>query len=71
MDVRLVPSFFLEADVGVTQSFEFFLEDILIGCRVRKYRCCVVDSNVRGVLPRVVAQAKMVPTALVSRTLVG
>ena len=25
----------------------------------------------RGVLPRVVAQAKMVPTALVSRSLVG
>ena len=63
--------FFLGADVGVTQSFELFFNDILIRCRVREYRCRIVDANVRGVLPREVAQAATVPTTLVSRSLVG
>ena len=63
--------FSLEADVGVTQSFEFFFDGILIGCGVRGYhRGRIVDANnVKGVLPREVAQAAMVPTALVSRSL--
>ena len=63
-------SFFLEADVGVTQSFEVFFDDILIGCGVRGYRSRIVDVNVKGVFPREVAQAVKVPTALVSRSLV-
>ena len=54
--------FFLEADVGVTQSFELFFDDVLIGCGVREYRCRVVDANLKGVLPREIAQAAMVPT---------
>ena len=53
---------FLAADEGVTQSFDFFLDGILIGCRVLENRCRIVDANVRGILPREVAQAGMVPT---------
>ena len=34
-----------------------------------EYRCHKVDANVRGVLPREVAQAVMVPTTLESTEL--
>ena len=34
--------FFVEDDVGVTQSFELFFDDILIGCR---YAGTVVVSS--------------------------
>ena len=69
--LRKLNFFFLEADVGVTQSFELFFDGILIGCRIRGYRCrIIVDANVKGVLPREVARAEMVPTALISRSLV-
>ena len=61
--------FFLEADVGVAQV-EFFPDDILIGCRVRKYSFCIVDANVKRILPRKVVQTARVPMALVSRSLV-
>ena len=60
--------FFFEADVGVTQSFEFSVDGILIGCGVRGYRCRIVDANVNGVLPREVARVAKVPTALVSQS---
>ena len=62
--------FFLEADVSVTQSLEAFPEAMLVGCRVREFYCCVVDASVKGVLPRQVAQAAMVPMTLISRGLV-
>ena len=61
--LRKLTIFFLEADVGVTQSFELFLDDILIECGIRGYRYRIVDTNVKGVLPREVVQAVMVPTA--------
>ena len=48
--------FFLEADKSMTQSFEFFPDDTLIGCKVAEYRCRIVDANVKGVLPREVVQ---------------
>ena len=44
----------------MTQSFDF-PDDILIGCKVNEYRCRIVDANVKGVLPREVAQEAMVP----------
>ena len=45
-------------------------DDILIECEAHEYSCRIVDANVKRVLPREVAQAIMVPTALVSRSLV-
>ena len=39
--------FFSEADMGVIQSFELSFDDILIGCRVRWYRCHIVDANAK------------------------
>ena len=61
--LRKLALFFFEADVGVTQSFELFLDDILIECGIRGYRYRIVDTNVKGVLPREVVQAAIVPTA--------
>ena len=62
--------FFFKADEGVTHSLDLFI-DILIEYEVHEYRCpLIVDVNVNRVLPREVAQAAMVPTTLVSRSLV-
>ena len=49
-------TFFFSAEEGVTHS--------RLGCRESKYRCLKVDANVRGVIPREVAQAVKVPTTL-------
>ena len=50
--LRKFDFFFLEADdVGVFQSFELFFDVILIGYRVRGYRCRVVDANVDRCIP--------------------
>ena len=68
--LRFFLFFFLEADVGVTQLFELFFDDISIGYGVRGYRCRIIDANLKGVMPREVAQSAMVPTVLVSRSLV-
>ena len=62
--------FSLVANVGVTQSFEFLPDDILTCSRVCEYRRRIVDANVKGVLPREVAQVAKVPMALFSRSLV-
>ena len=64
---KVESSLFLEADnVNVTQSLELFFDAIFIRCRIRGYRCRVVDAIVNMVLPREVAQAAMISTALVS-----
>ena len=57
-----------EANV-VTHLLVFFV-DILIGCEIHEYRSRIVDAIVNSVLPREVAKAVMVPTKLVSRSLV-
>ena len=67
-DFENILVFFLEADVGVTQSLEVFPEAMLVGCRVREFCCRVVDASVKGVLPRQVAQAAIVPMTLISRS---
>ena len=36
----------------------------ILGCGESEYRCLKVDANARGVLPREVAQAVIVPTTL-------
>ena len=61
-------AFLFKAAEGVTHSLD--LDDILIGCKVHEYRCRTVDANVNKVSPREVAQAAMVPTTLISRSLV-
>ena len=61
--------FFFEADESATHSLDIFV-DILIECEVHEYRCRLVDANVNRVLPREVAQAAIVPTTFVSRSLV-
>ena len=67
-DVENILVFFLEADVGITESLEFFPEAMLVGCRVREFCCRVVDASVKGVLPRQVAQAAIAPMTLISRS---
>ena len=59
--------FLFATEEGVTH---FFVTGILMECE--EYRCCCrnVDANVIRVLPRDVAQAVMVPTTLVLRSLV-
>ena len=60
--------FFLQADdVCVIQSFELFFDAILIGCRVRGIVVVSSTPMWNSVLPREVAQAAKVSTALVSQ----
>ena len=66
--IKKITPFFLEAE-GVTHLRVFFV-DMLIGCEVHEYRCRIIEAIVNRVLPREVAQAAMVPTTLVSRSLV-
>ena len=53
-------SFFFFAEEGVTHSRAAGI----LKCGESEYRCFKVDANVRGVLPREVAQAITVPTTL-------
>ena len=46
------------------------VDGILMECEDYDYRCLNVDANVIGVLPREAAQAVMVPTTLILRSLV-
>ena len=66
-DLENFTPFFLEAE-GVTHSLVIFVV-ILIECVVHEYRCRIVDAIINRVLPREVAQAVVVPTTLVSRSL--
>ena len=59
--------FFFETEEGVTHAL---VDGMLMECGLHKYRCRIVDANVIAVLPREVAQTVMVPTTLVSRSLV-
>ena len=54
----------------MTHLLELFFDAILIGCEEYEYRCPTVDANVIRVLPREIALAVMIPTTLVSRSLV-
>ena len=62
-------NFFFKTDESATHSLDNFV-DIFIECEVHEYRCRLVDANVNRVLPREVAQAAIVPTTFVSRSLV-
>ena len=66
VDFENATFFFFDANEGVTHSLELFFDAIMIECE--EYR--IVDAIVNRVLPREVAQAVMVPTTLVSRSLV-
>ena len=53
-------TFFFFAEKGVTHSRAAGI----LKCGESEYRCLKVDANVKGVLPREVAQAVKVPTTL-------
>ena len=54
----------------MTHSLELFIDVILIGCEEYEYRSRTADAIVNRILPREVAQALMIPTTLVLRSLV-
>ena len=70
VDFENLTFFFFGDDEGVTHSLNLFFGAILIACEEYEYRSRIVDAIVNRVLPREVTQAVMVPTTLVSRSLV-
>ena len=67
VDFEKFTFFFFDADKGLTHSL---VADIFMERGEYEYPSRNVDSNVIRVLPREVAQAVMVPTTLVLRSLV-